>query len=134
MENDSPILVIDDSGAVRQTVKNTLISMGYPNVHTASNGLEALEKCRSHKYSVVFLDWTMPEMDGLQFLKVYRKELKIQDSAVVMITARSDKQDILTAVEAGATAYVAKPVSIETIKKKMKQAAEWLDNRAKAGA
>lgn len=126
MKNDSPILIVDDSSVIRQTVKNALVSMGYVNFQSASNGFEALEKCRLNPFKVIFLDWNMPEMDGLAFLKTYLSELKVKDSAVIMLTAKSDKQDILTALENGATAYITKPVSLETIKKKMNQAKEWL--------
>ena len=73
--------------------------MGYPNVHIASNGVEALEKCREHSFKVLFLDWNMPEMDGMNFLQKYRNELNIRNTAVVMLTALSDKKSILTALE-----------------------------------
>jgi CheY-like chemotaxis protein len=126
MQPEISILIVDDSSAIRQTVKSTLISMGYTNIQIAMNGKDALEKIRSHNFKVIFLDWNMPEMDGLTFLKVFRHELGIKDAAVIMLTAVSDKKDVLTAMENGATAYVTKPVSVETIKKKMQQAVDWL--------
>jgi PleD family two-component response regulator len=129
MENDDPILIVDDSAAIRQTVKGALINKGYTNLHTASNGREALEKCRHKDFKVVFLDWSMPDVDGLTFLQAFRGELANKDAAVIMLTAMSDKKSILTALENGATDFAAKPVSIETMHKKMDKAKEWLASR-----
>lgn len=131
MPSDELILIVDDSAVIRQTVKGTLIGMGCPNVQLAANGAEALSKCKTHQFKVIFLDWNMPEMDGLEFLKVYRHELGVKNSAVIMLTAMSDKKDILLALENGATDYVTKPVSIDTIKKKMNQALEWVAKQEK---
>ncbi len=120
------ILIVDDSAVIRQTVQNTLNGMGCPNVEVAANGVDALNKCKAHPFKVIFLDWNMPEMDGITFLKTYRVELGIRNSAVIMLTAMSDKKDILMALENGATDYVTKPVSVDTIRKKMSQAIDWL--------
>ncbi|MDR3423593.1 MAG: response regulator [Alphaproteobacteria bacterium] len=121
MQNDDPILIVDDSAAMRQTLKSTLIGMGHPNVHAASNGVEALEQCRERDFKLIFLDWNMPEMDGLEFLKTYRREPENKDSVVIMLTASGDKRSILTAIENGANYYITKPVSPDVIKKKMDQ-------------
>jgi len=131
MPFSDPILVVDDSAVIRQTVKGTLDNMGCACVDVAANGAEALKKCKAKSFKVIFLDWNMPEMDGLAFLKAYRGELGIKNTAVVMLTAMSDKKDILLALENGATDYVTKPVSIDTIQKKMAQAIEWLAKQEK---
>ena len=129
---DDPILIVDDSATIRQTVKSTLSSMGYTNTHLASNGAVALEKCHAEPFKVIFLDWNMPGMDGLEFLKAYRNQMNIKDTAVIMLTAVADKKSVLMALECGATDYVTKPVSIEAIKRKMVQAQEWLASQAGA--
>lgn len=131
MPFSDPIIVVDDSAVIRQTVKGTLENMGCSSIDVAANGVEALNKCKAKSFKVIFLDWNMPEMDGLTFLKAYRGDLGIKNTAIIMLTAMSDKKDILLALENGATDYVTKPVSIDTIQKKMNQAMDWLAKQEK---
>ncbi len=133
MQNDAPILIVDDSSIVRQTVKNTLSGMGYNNLFFASNGKEALEKTKeridgdtSSMFKIIILDRNMPELDGLSFLKILRKDFNIQNTAVIILTAYSDSESIITALENGATSYAIKPVTPQTIEEKMNHAIEWL--------
>jgi two-component system chemotaxis response regulator CheY len=134
MPKDSSILLVDDSMAMRQTVKSVLASSGYVNVHLASNGKEALAKIRGaldsrQMYKVIFLDWNMPEMDGLEFLKICRNDMELDDVAIIMLTAVSDQKSVVTALGAGATSYITKPVSAETIIKKLEQIGNWIDTQ-----
>jgi len=136
MQKESPILLVDDSMAMRQTVKNVLGGVGYNNVHVASNGKEALDKIRDATktgtmYKVIFLDWNMPEMDGLAFLRVCRGDLDLKDVAIIMLTAVSDQKSVVTALGSGATSYITKPVSAETIVKKIEQIGNWLGAQEK---
>lgn len=129
---ESPILLVDDSMAMRQTVKNVLASHGHMNIHAASNGKEALTKIREStksgaEYRVIFLDWNMPEMDGLEFLRICRNDMGLKNIAIIMLTAVSDQKSVVTALNNGATSYITKPVSAETIMKKIGQVSGWLD-------
>jgi len=126
MTNNTHILIVDDSAAIRQTVMGILVGMDYSHVCVASNGVEALELCHKYPFKIIFLDWNMPEMDGLTFLKKFRGEMKIKNAAVIMLTARGDQKDILVAIENGASDYVTKPVSTETLRKKINQINDWL--------
>ena len=114
MQNDDPVLIVDDSAAIRQTVKSTLISMGYPNVHIASNGVEALEKCREHSFKVLFLDWNMPEMSGIEFLA----GLRDAGSTVPFGFVTSEGSDEMRgrAQSAGASFLIAKPFTADTFR------------------
>jgi two-component system chemotaxis response regulator CheY len=136
MQKDSPILLVDDSMAMRQTVKNVLSSTGYTNVQVASNGKEALAKIRGamdngQMFKVIFLDWNMPEMDGLEFLKVCRTDLGLKEVAIIMLTAVSDQKSVVLALGSGATSYITKPVSAETIVKKITQIGAWLNTQGR---
>ena len=126
MSENFPILVVDDSAAMRQTVKSVLIARGYDKIEMASNGTEALQKCAEASFKIVFLDWNMPGVDGMSFLQSFRSNTANQKSAVVMLTALSDKKSVIAAMEAGATYYMTKPVSTENIQKKLEQAIEWV--------
>jgi two-component system chemotaxis response regulator CheY len=137
MQKESPILLVDDSMAMRHTVKNILTSAGYTNIQVASDGKEALAKIKeatdhNQMFKVIFLDWNMPEMDGLEFLKICRGELAIKDTAIIMLTAVSDQKSVVLALGSGATSYITKPVSAETIIKKIEQIGNWFAAQGKS--
>lgn len=128
---ESRILLVDDSLVMRMTVTSALSSAGYKDVQGASNGKEALERIKEAlrdgtMYKVIFLDWNMPEMDGLAFLHACREELGLKDVAIIMLTAVTDQKSMMMALTHGATSYITKPVSSEIILEKMEQVGSWL--------
>ena len=130
LPTDTPFLLVDDSMAMRQTVINVLNGVGFENIEIASNGKEALEKIKAvantpRMYKVIFLDWNMPEMDGLEFLKKCRADYAMNDLAVIMLTAVTDQKSVVMALDCGATSYITKPVTPETILKKVEQIGKW---------
>lgn len=136
MQKDISILLVDDSIAMRHTIKNMLNDLGYANIHTASNGVDALNKIRNsiaagQVYPLIFLDWNMPEMDGLTLLKICRGELGLKDVAIVMLTAVSDQKSVVEAMNSGVTSYITKPVSTDIIAKKLVQVDAWMNNQRK---
>lgn len=100
------ILVVDDAAFMRMRMSKILSEAGYEVVQ-AENGLEAVEKYKSHKPDAVLMDITMPEMDGLTALK----EIKAHDSnaRVAMVTALGQQQIVLEAVKSGAKDFLVKP-------------------------
>ncbi len=137
LSKETPILLVDDSMAIRQIVKNVLVSAGYTNIQSAADGREALAKIKGNMengtmYKVIFLDWNMPEMDGLEFLKICRSDLHLNDVAIVMLTAVSDQKSVVTALSNGATAYITKPVSSETVLKRLDQIGQWFESQGRA--
>lgn len=136
MEKDAPILLVDDSMAMRQTIKSVLISLGFSNMQAATNGVEALAKIRasvkaSAPFKIIFLDWNMPEMDGFHVLQVCRGDLGLRETAIIMLTAVSDQKSIVKAMNAGANSYITKPVSAETISTKIEQISAWMEAQRK---
>lgn len=124
-----PILVVDDSMPMRLTIQNMLTTAGYREIDLASNGKIAWQrvtdavrdgKCR---YKVIFLDWNMPEMDGITFLRLCRADPILSDVAIIMLTAISDKKSVIEALNSGATSYIIKPASADTVLKKLNQVA-----------
>jgi two-component system, OmpR family, alkaline phosphatase synthesis response regulator PhoP len=101
------ILVVDDEARLVSLVKAYLTEAGF-RVVTAGNGREALFVARQEKPDLIILDLMMPEMDGNEFLRLYRKE---QDTPVIMLTARLDETDKVLGLELGADDYVTKPFS-----------------------
>ncbi len=132
---DSPILVIDDSQIMRRSLRNFLANEGYKNTEEASNGIIALEKIEEAKkrksaFRLILLDWAMPEMDGLTFLKRCREDRDLDDTAIIMVTAISDQAHTIEAFESGVTAYLPKPFRQEDIAKTMKQVLAWAERNA----
>jgi CheY-like chemotaxis protein len=106
------ILVVDDDPAIRDVVADILEISDYP-VQTAVNGAEALEKIREDKPAAVLLDLMMPVMDGWEFLRVCRKEMKCVHLPIVVMSAARDASDV--ADELGAQAFLPKPFELDTI-------------------
>ena len=99
------ILVVDDKANVRQLLSEYLTGQGF-RVVTATNGREALYAARHETPDVILLDIMMPEMDGYEFLREYRRERSVP---VIIITAREEETDAVLGLELGADDYVIKP-------------------------
>jgi two-component system chemotaxis response regulator CheY len=121
MEYPHNILVVDDSVTMRRIIKNTLLKLGFKNFLEAGNGVEALDVMAKSKDSVdlILLDWNMPEMDGLEFLKVVKSSDEYREIPILMVTTEAAKDDILTALKHGVNNYVVKPFTPETLKTKV---------------
>jgi CheY-like chemotaxis protein len=129
---DAPILLVDDDVVMLQTTQKILNGAGLKNIHLAGNGKEALDKIKvaleaKQMFKIIFLDWNMPEMDGLSFLKVCRGDLAIKDVAIIMITSFSDQKSLILALGSGATTFMTKPVSSDALLRKVEQIANWID-------
>ncbi|MBV8060106.1 MAG: response regulator [Alphaproteobacteria bacterium] len=127
------ILIVDDHFLARQIVTNVLREHNIEAVDTATNGNEAKEAiCNAfeqHKpYDIVFLDWNMPGMEGIDVLAHFRADSRFNKTAFVMLTAAADQSDVIRAIKAGATGYIVKPVSRSTVSKKLVEVQEWLKN------
>lgn len=128
------VLVADDHFLIRQFVRNTLQESKISHVATASDGGEAIDliqKARAEgtPYDVVFLDWNMPTISGLEVLNSFRAKPEYGDTAFVMLTAESEQQNIMKAIKAGATSYIIKPVSPGDLSKKLFEINEWLKRK-----
>jgi two-component system chemotaxis response regulator CheY len=115
-------LAVDDSPTMLRIIVNTLQRLGYPEVDGASDGVEALEKLRRGDYDLVITDWNMPHMTGLELLQEMRRDPRLKDIPVLMVTTRSVKEDIVQAVKLGACSYVVKPFTPQILKEKIDQA------------
>ncbi len=99
------ILVVDDKVSVTQLLKEYLSEHSF-RVVTANNGREALFVARHEKPDLVLLDIMMPEMDGYEFMRYFRKE---RNTPVIMLTAKLEEMDKVVGLELGADDYVTKP-------------------------
>lgn len=99
------ILVVDDTASVRQLLQDYLTQQGF-RIVTASNGQEAIYAARHSKPDLILLDIMMPQMDGFEFLRHFRKE---KQTPVIIITAKEEETDAVLGLELGADDYVIKP-------------------------
>lgn len=112
-------LVVDDSATMRRIVVNSLQRIGFNEYVEAADGVEALQKF-DPSIRFVITDWNMPNMSGTELAKALRSR---DDSGktvpVLMVTARSVRDDILVAMEAGVNNYIVKPFTPQVLKEKI---------------
>ncbi len=101
------ILVVDDDPQIRRVMKMTLSGEGY-EVEDARSGEEAQETLRAEHYDLILLDMNMPGMGGLETCREIRGSSEIP---IIMLTVRNSEQDKVSALDAGADDFVAKPFS-----------------------
>ena len=116
------ILVVDDSFIMRNIVKKSFSEMNVPFMCIESeNGDKAFRLLESNDVSLVFLDWNMQGMDGIEFLKKVRAMPKYNDLPIVMVTSESGKFSVVEALQCGATDYIVKPVQEKIFKEKVSE-------------
>ena len=109
LEQKAPrlILVVDDEARMRRFIRMNMELEGYQIVE-ADNGITALEKIRQHTPDLIIMDVMMPEMDGFETLKMLRE---ISTVPVILLTVKSDEEDIIRGLTLGADDYITKPFS-----------------------
>ncbi len=106
------ILVVDDSHIMRNIVKNSFLALNIPcEFREARNGSEALHIVTNDRIDLVLLDWNMPILSGLDFLKKVRSTPEIKDLPIVMITSEAAHYNVVEAVKNGITGYLIKPLN-----------------------
>lgn len=113
------ILVVDDFPTMRRIVRSLLKELGFTNVEEAEDGQEGLSRLREGGYDFVVSDWNMPNLDGLEMLKIIRADDSLKALPVLMVTAEAKKENIIAAAQAGANGYVVKPFTAATLDEKM---------------
>ena len=111
-------LVVDDSRVIRKVARRILEAHGFA-VAEAADGQQALDACRTEMPDCVLLDWNMPVMSGIEFLRTLSAEAMAHRPKVVFCTTESGAGHIRAAVDAGADEYVMKPFDRETLESKL---------------
>jgi two-component system, chemotaxis family, chemotaxis protein CheY len=120
MNSSTPIMVVDDHQTMRRTIASILRSQGYTNLHFAENGKMAWKLLQEMKFSLVLLDWNMPQMTGIELLKKIKADTKFSDLPVLMVTAEAEKEQVIEAIFIGATDYIVKPFTPAVLDSKVK--------------
>jgi len=114
-------LVVDDSRVIRKVARRILEEVGF-DIGEAADGAEALAWCRGAMPQAILLEWNLPVMNGLDFLRQLRREPAGDKPVVVFCTVRNSPGEIEQALEAGADEYVMKPFDGDILKAKFAEA------------
>jgi two-component system phosphate regulon response regulator PhoB len=113
MENtvtSATILVVEDEAAIQELVGVNLQQAGHAPI-AASSAEQALSLLNSARPNLILLDWLLPGMSGIEFARRVKKNPLTRNIPIIMLTARSDLQDKISGLEAGADDYICKPFS-----------------------
>jgi two-component system chemotaxis response regulator CheY len=113
-------LVVDDSKVVRMVARKILEGFNF-RIEEAENGEEAMRLCRRKMPDAILLDWNMPVMSGIEFLRTLRQMEGGGDPVVVFCTTENDMSHIQEAIGAGANEYIMKPFDSEILESKFQQ-------------
>ena len=118
------VLVVDDSAIMRKVIEQILEMLGHEAV-PAANGVEAFDRLKEHDdVKLILLDWNMPEMNGIEFLRAVKDRPGLSKIPVIMLTTESERRKMIEAIEAGAKHYLTKPFQPETLATKILQCVE----------
>ena len=109
------ILIVEDDPTIRTLLQMMLKAAGFTHVKTATRGDDGLEAIRRDRPSLVLLDLMLPGVDGLTVCSRVRSDPELADVRILMLTAKSEDEDIVRGLELGADDYVTKPFSREVL-------------------
>ncbi|HOO55598.1 MAG TPA: response regulator [bacterium] len=117
---EATILVVDDSPVVVEAVREALLTDSF-NVHTASDGIEALDMVKNNHIDLILLDIDMPRMNGYQLCKILKRDPNFKNIPIVMLTAKSSDADRIWGLKAGSDEYLTKPFNYAKVKEVIKR-------------
>jgi two-component system chemotaxis response regulator CheY len=112
-------LIVDDSRPIRRIEGEMLKELGFETCD-ACHGKEALERLQTEPLpDIILVDWNMPEMDGLEFIKTVRLDARYSGTMLLMVTTETETDQMLRALTAGADEYLMKPFTKEGLISKL---------------
>jgi len=116
------VMIVDDSELMRNTVKGTFKNVKIPTtILEAGDGEDAMELLKNNKVDLILLDWNMPNLSGIGFLKQMKAIDAYKEIPVIMVTSEASKLNVVEAVKAGVSAYITKPVNSNILFEKISQ-------------
>ncbi len=113
-------IVIDDSSAMRRILRRSLENLGFSSIAEAGNGQEGLDCLELNPNpDIVLVDWNMPVMDGLQFVKAVRANPKYENLKLMMVTTETEPHRMAKALMSGVDEFVMKPFTQEILVDKL---------------
>ena len=114
------VLIVDDSAVVRRVIRGHLEGLGF-DCHEAADGAQAVRWCTDRMPDIVMLDWNMPVMNGLDFLRALRVMQGGQAPRVIFCTTENTMERITQALSAGAQDFIMKPFDRDILRSKLEQ-------------
>ena len=110
------VLLIDDSKTARTLLKRIFIELEEWEIKEAGNGQEALDQLKAGEtFDLICIDWNMPIMNGLEFIKEAKKMFELHSTWMMMVTTETEMNNMHKAMVAGANEYVMKPFTKDVI-------------------
>jgi len=124
---DISILVVDDMMTMRKLVKKSLMDLGFTKIDEADNGENGWNKVQAAQASgtgvqLIISDWNMPQMTGVELLKRVRSNPTTANIAFIILTAESEKSQVIEAAQFKVSGYMTKPFTTAQIEEKLKAA------------
>lgn len=113
------VLVVDDSRAQRRILSSSLKRWGY-EVIEADSGHAALEICQNEQLDLILSDWMMPKMNGLEFCKEFRKLERDNYGYFILLTSKSEKDEVAHGLDIGADDFLSKPVNASELRARIR--------------
>jgi len=125
-KEEMEFLICDDLPLIRQLLASSLRANGYKKIEEAEDGKVGLEKITKKvesgkPYTIVFMDWMMPTMTGLDVIKACRNDPKLKDTLFIMVTAERDQKNIVQALSSGVKDYIIKPFNAAILNQKIER-------------
>ena len=114
-----PVLVVDDHGTMIKVVRSQLRQLGFADVDEANSGAEALNKMCARRYGLIFSDWHMEPITGLDLLIAIRGDAGLKQTPFIMVTGESRSENVIAAKKAGVSGYIVKPFNAQMLKDKI---------------
>ncbi len=124
------LLIVDDEDKIREIIKKYAVFEGY-ETDEASDGMDAVEKCKTNDYDLIIMDIMMPFLDGFSASKQIRKT---KDIPIIMLSARGEEYDKIHGFEVGADDYVVKPFSPKELMMRVSAVINRTKKSAQSGA
>ena len=105
---NAKVFLVEDEQSIITLVEYNLKKEGY-KVSVSSNGEEALHEIKEQEPDLVLLDWMLPDLSGIDLCRSLKKDKKLQDLPIIMLTAKGQEEDKVAALNAGADDYITKP-------------------------
>lgn len=115
------MLIVEDDATSFRLIRDIVKDMGLMRVERAGDGSEALRNLRTGLYGLVISDWCMGPMSGLELLESIRADDYLRSLPFMMLTCLDDIEHARMAKAAGATDYIVKPFSVQTVQQKLRR-------------
>lgn len=112
-------LVVDDSPAIRRLVIACLKNLGYSDLYEAEDGKQALEITTRIKIDIILVNWIMPILSGMELAKAVRRNIEFKNIPIVMITTKSEKKDLIEAINNKINVFIVKPFTYKILASKL---------------